>query len=545
MASLARGSRGMVATPHALASLAGIDALRAGGNAVDAAVAANAVLAVVYNHACGLGGDAFALVWSPVEGRLFAFNGSGRAPASQTPELLHERGLDEVPVRGPFSVTVPGAVDAWSQIMTRFGRRTLADALLPAAEIAERGHAVTDRSAAAFAASETLLLGDARAAAALLPGGRPPPAGSVLRQPDLARTLRLLALEGSDAFYRGPVAREIVLALAEAGGVMSLDDLARHSGEWVEPERITYRDVEVCTTPPNSQGIAALIALNVLAALRERGWPALPGDAPLARGAVAAPARVHAQVEALKIAWAERDRIVADPERRPVPVAEVLSSDHARRLAQRLDPRRAQVFEPEAAYPGGTVYLAAADAEGWTVSLIESNYMGFGSGVMAGSAGFMLQNRGASFTLDPRNPNRLEPRARPLHTLMPCMLLRGGRPWTAFGAMGGDGQPQTAVQLVNALVDDGLDPQEAVERPRWTLRTRERYGPLTSLVLESDGASAALVDELCRLGHDVSLTDPRDSIMGWAQAVRHERAGETNSLSGGADPRADSLAIGW
>ncbi|MFN2484380.1 MAG: gamma-glutamyltransferase, partial [Candidatus Limnocylindria bacterium] len=287
MTELARGVRGMVATPHPLATLAGIDALRAGGNAVDAAVAANAILAVVYNHACGLGGDAFALVWSPDEQRLHAYNGSGRAPAALTAGLVRERGHDAMPVRGALSVTVPGAVDAWSALVTRFGRRTLADALLPAAEIADGGHAVSGRSAAAIAASETLLHGDDGAAETFLPDGRPPRPGSLLPQPMLARTLRLLALEGRDAFYRGPIARDIVAAMGAAGGVMSADDLASHAGEWTEPVRTAYREVEACTTPPNSQGLTALIALKVVAALRERGWPDHPADVAVSAGSTA------------------------------------------------------------------------------------------------------------------------------------------------------------------------------------------------------------------------------------------------------------------
>lgn len=541
---VARGARGIVSSPHPLATLAGVDALRAGGNAVDAAIAANAVLAVVYNHACGLGGDAFALVWSPTDSRLFAFNGSGRAPAQATVELLASRGIEEMPERGPFSVTVPGAVDAWSELVTRFGRRTLADALLPAADLAERGHVVTDRSASSIAASETLLHGDRNAAATFLPDGRPPPAGSLLRQPMLGRTLRLLALEGRDAFYRGPVARQIVQSIGEAGGVMSLDDLASHAGEWAEPASIEYRDVDVCTTPPNSQGVAALIALNVLGALRERGWHDVPGDTVLGPGEVPSAARLHAQIEATKVAWAERDRLIGDPERQPWDEG-VLSAEHAHRLAERLDPKHAGTFTPEATLGGGTVYLTASDSEGWAVSLIESNYMGFGAGLMAGTSGVMLQNRGGSFSLAEGHPNRLAPRARPLHTLMPCMLMRGGRPWTAFGAMGGDGQTQTALQLVNSLVDDGLDPQAAVDRPRWVLRVRERYGPLASLVMEADGTTSQLLKELSALGHDVSVTTPRDALMGWAQITRHEQAGADATLAGGGDPRADSLSLGW
>ena len=541
---LARGAHGMVVTPHPLATLAGVDALRAGGNAVDAAVAANAVLAVVYAHACGLGGDAFALVWSPRESRLLAFNGSGRAPAALDRALVRERGHETMPTRGALTVTVPGAVDAWAQLVARLGRRTLADALLPAAEIADRGYAVTDRTSRSIAASETLLLGDPRAAATFLPAGKPPLPGARLRQPLLAATLRLLALEGRDAFYRGPIARDLVTALSAAGGVMALSDLAEHSGEWVEPVRTVYRDVEVCSTPPNSQGITALIALNVLDALRERGWPDLPADTPVAAEETLPAGRIHAQAEAIKVAWAERDAHVADPAVAPVDTESLLSRTHAATLAGRLDPNRAQVFEPDVSAGGGTVYLCAADSEGGMVSLIESNYMGFGAGIMAGEAGFMLQNRGAYFNLEDGARNALEPRIRPLHTLMPTMLLRGGRPWVVMGAMGGDGQPHTAVQLVNALVDDGLDPQQAVDRPRWVLEVDAPGRPLRRLTVEPDLADATELDALRARGHEIRVIGRQDPLMGWAQVIRREDVAGEATLSGGGDPRADSLALG-
>ena len=535
----------MVVTPHPLATLAGVDALRAGGNAVDAAVAANAVLAVVYSHACGLGGDAFALVWSPKDERLLGFNGSGRAPAAISVEAIRRRGHDVMPTRGALSVTVPGAVDAWAQLVEELGRRTLADALVPAAEIAERGYVVTDRMAAGIGASQTLLLGDTRAAATFLPGGRPPPAGSVLRQPQVAASLRLIALEGRDAYYRGPIAREIVSALGAAGGVMSLDDLAEHTGDWVEPISTRYRDVEVCTTPPNSQGITALIALNVLSALADGGWHDLPADRPLPAGRFADARRIHAQAEAVKVAWDERNRLLGDPTARPVDLPTILSPDYAGTLAARLDPERAASPTQPLPAGGGTVYLAAADRSGMAVSLIESNYMGFGSGVMAGSSGIMLQNRGAYFSLEQGHANQLQPGMRTLHTLMPLMLLRGGRPWAVTGSMGGDGQAQTAVQLVNALVDDGLDPQSAVARPRWVLQAERPDAPLASLTVEADLTTEAVVEELRRLGHDVRATAPRDSVMGWAQMIRRERGDGTETFAGGADPRADSLALGY
>lgn len=527
---------GLVVTPHPAATRAGTDALREGGTAIDAAIAANAVLAVVYANACGLGGDAFALVWSPTNARLFGFNGSGRSPAGLTRELVRDHGHAEMPARGALPINVPGAVDAWAHLLERFGRRTLSDALLPAAEIAESGYALTPITAGAIERSADLF--DERARDVFLPGGRAPRAGDHLRQPLLAATLRRVAAEGPDAYYRGPIGAEIARAVQASGGVLSADDLAAHSGAWVEPITTAYSGVEVATIPPNSQGITALIALNVLSALADRGWAGLPASEPLPAGAIASADRVHAQVEALKIAWSERDRYVADPDRELCQPADLLSEGHAAELAARLDPARAGRFSREAA-GGGTVYLCAADADGMMVSLIESNYMGFGSGVMGGETGIMLQNRGAYFHLDPEHPNHLAPSSRTLHTLMPAMLLRDGRPWMALGAMGGDGQPQTLVQLVNALVDDALDPQQAVERPRFVLEVEGTGGPLGSIVIEADGADAALRAGLEERGHRLVLAEPRTPLMGWAQVIRHEPGG---GYLGGADPRADSLA---
>jgi gamma-glutamyltranspeptidase/glutathione hydrolase len=527
---------GIVVTPHPAATRAGTDTLRAGGSAIDAAIAANAVLAVVYANACGLGGDAFALVWSPADERLFGFNGSGRSPAGLTRQLVRDHGHAEMPARGALPINVPGAVDAWAHLLQRFGRRTLSDALLPAAEIAEAGYALTPITAGAIKRSADLF--DERARDVFLPGGRAPRAGDHLRQPLLAATLRRVAAEGPDAYYRGPIGAEIARAVQASGGVLSAEDLAAHSGAWVEPIGTTYSGVEVATIPPNSQGITALIALNILSALADRGWPGLPAWKPLATGATASADRVHAQVEALKIAWSERDRYVADPDRELCKPADLLSAEHAAELAARLDPVRAGHFPREAA-GGGTVYLCAADADGMMVSLIESNYMGFGSGVMGGETGIMLQNRGAYFHLDPQHPNHLAPSSRTLHTLMPAMLLRDGEPWMALGAMGGDGQPQTLVQLVNALVDDALDPQQAVERPRFVLEVDGTAGPLGPVVIEGDGADAALRRGLEERGHRLMLAEPRTPLMGWAQVIRREPDG---SYLGGADPRADSLA---
>jgi len=514
----------MVVTPHRLATQAGVDALRAGGTAVDAAVAANAMLAVVYCNACGLGGDAFALVWDPHEARLLGYNGSGRAPAALSIERVRTAGHATMPARGPLAITVPGAVDAWAALLERFGRRSLSDALLPAAEAAERGYALTAINVRSIQAA--LPTFDARARAVFEPAGSP---GETFAQPLLAATLRTLADAGRDAYYLGPIGTEIARAVQDAGGALSREDLAEHRGDWVEPIATTYGDVEVATMPPNSQGITSLMALNVLATL---DWP---------MGAPLSADRIHEQVEAIKVAWSERDRCVSDPDRRRGDVSAMLATDHAAWMASRLSADRAARHVPTNPPGGGTVYLCAADADGMMVSLIESNYMGFGAGIMGGSTGIMLQNRGAYFSLDRSHPNALAPRSRTLHTLMPGMLLRDGRAAVAVGAMGGDGQPQTMVQLVTGIVDDGLDPQSAVDRPRWVVETEALGQPLGPLRIESDGVDAGTVAELRRRGHDVTLVEPKTPLMGWAQMIRRRPDG---SYEGGADPRADSLAAG-
>jgi gamma-glutamyltranspeptidase/glutathione hydrolase len=516
--------RGMVATPHPLATAAGIEALRAGGTAMDAAVAANAVLAVVYCNACGLGGDAFALVWDPGERRLNGFNGSGRSPAALTPDVVRAAGHDSMPQRGPFTINVPGAVDAWAQLLERFGRRSLADALAPAAETAERGYVLTAINTRAIGAS--LATFDDTARGVFAAAGE---AGTTFRQPLLAATLRTLADGGREAYYAGPIGAEIARAVQASGGVLTADDIAAHRGDWVDPISTTYRETEVATIPPNSQGITALMALNVLQVL---DWP---------MGSPLSADRIHAQVEAIKVAWSERDRCVTDPDRGRCDPADLLTLEHAGWLASRLDRTRAHRFTPTNPPGGGTVYLCAADADGMLVSLIESNYMGFGSGIMGGSTGIMLQNRGASFSLDAAHPNVLAPRSRMLHTLMPGMLLREGVAEVAFGAMGGDGQPQTMVQVVAGLLDDGLDPQALIDRPRWVALTDAPGEPLRRVAIESDGVDAAAVDALEARGHEVELVEPRTPLMGWAQMIRRRDDG---SCVGGADPRADSVVSG-
>jgi gamma-glutamyltranspeptidase/glutathione hydrolase len=429
-----------------------------------------------------------------------------------------------MPDRGPLTINVPGAVDAWAALIERFGRRSLADALLPAARVADEGYRLTPITARSIAASRPWF--DEAARRVFDPAGDP---GSTFSQPLLAETLRTVAAGGREAYYTGRIGEEIVRAVQAAGGVLSADDLAAHRGDWVEPISTTYGGHEVATIGPNSQGITALMALNVLASL---DWP--PGD-PMS------PERIHAQVEAIKVAWSERDRCVTDPDRGRADPAALLSAAHTGWMASRVSADTAQRFVPTNPPGGGTVYLCAADGDGMMVSLIESNFMGFGSGIMGGRTGIMLQNRGAYFSLDPEHPNALAPRSRTLHTLMPGILLRDGRAEVALGAMGGDGQPQTMVQLVTGLLDDGLDPQAVVDRPRWVVQTEAKAAPLGPLAIESDGVDEATAAALRARGHEVELVEPRTPLMGWAQVIRRRPDG---LYEGGADPRADSTAEG-
>lgn len=521
---------GMVATPHYLASVAGLRTLQAGGNAVDAAIAANAVLTVVYPHMCALGGDAFFLIWDPSESCLHALNGSGRAPAAASIEALAAAGHTTMPQRGALAVTVPGTVHAWETVLDRFGTFGLGDLLQPAIAYAERGFPVSPGLSRAIEQAKPLLEQQAAAARQFLPGGRVPAPGDILRQPDLAAALRLIAGRGADAFYAGAIGESIVAALRAHGGLMSMDDLAAHRSDWVEPLRTTYRGVELVELPPNTQGVTALQMANIMEGfdVPALGW----GSAAL----------IHRCVEAKKLAFADRDRYVTDPERADVPVNRLISKAYAAELRQRIDPERAWVEGSEAPGGGDTVYLCTVDRSGMAVSLIQSIFQGFGCGLVAEGTGIVLNNRGASFTLDPAAANRLEPRKRPLHTLIPAMLLRDGRPWVVMGTMGGHGQAQTHLQLLLNLVDFGMEPQAAVEAPRWVSGRGTPDDPPHVLYLEP-GLGADTVTALRRLGHDARTSEPQSSLMGHAQMIEIDR--ERGILRGGADPRADGYALGW
>ena len=517
------GRGGMVATSQPLAAFAGAEMLRAGGNAVDAAIAAVAVLSVVEPYNTGLGGDCFALVWSAADRRLYALNGSGRAPRAATIEAYATRGLGAMPMHGLLAVTVPGAFDAWETALARFGTRSVADVLAPAIAYAEDGFAVSEVVAAEWAFAAALLQDD-EGRRVYAPGGTSPRLGDVVRLPDLARTFRAVAEGGADVFYRGEIGARIAAHAARAGGLLARDDLAAHRSQWIEPIATTYRGHELYEVPPNSQGIAALLALNIL----ER--------CDVARAAT--PTAVHLAIEAVKLAYADRDRI-ADPEHTPVPVAELLSKDYAGTRAAHVDPDRA-VAAPlrDGARRGDTVYVTTADRDGNVVSLLNSLYFPFGSGVVVEGTGIVLQNRGFAFALDPAHPNALAPGKRPFHTLAPAMLCKNGQPLVAFGVMGGNLQAQAHVQVVSSLIDHGLNVQEALDRPRFHVLDDG------SVALER-ACGEDLARDLGARGHVVhdELAAIPHGGFGGGQAIMIDA--ETGTYWGGSDSRKDGCAIGF
>ncbi len=520
--SLVLARHGMACTSQPLASFAAAEVLRSGGTAVDAAVTAAAMLAVVEPFMTGPGGDCFALVWDGA--RLHGLNGSGRAPGAATIDAMQARGQATMPLVGPLAITVPGSVDAWCELLARFGRRSLAEALAPAIATAEDGFPVSEIIAAQWSFAAGLLQDDV-GRAAFTCDGRAPRAGEIMRLPALAHSLRQLAAGGRETFYRGELGAALAAAVQARGGLLSAADLAAHTSTWVEPIAVDYRGVAVCELPPNGQGLAALLALNILECFD------LPGAAP--------DLRTHLQIEAIKLAFADRNRWIADPEHASVPVERLLSKDYAQGRAALIRPDKAlKRVAAGSRTASDTVYLTTADASGMVVSLINSLYLAFGSGIVADGTGIALQNRGAGFVLDATHPNALAPHKRPFHTIIPAMLLRDGRPLLAFGVMGGDMQAQGHVQLVSRLLDEGCNLQEAIEQPRFNYFDGDR------VALEA-GLATAVGAALAQRGHVIE--DESTALLrggfGGAQGIAIDPA--TGVLWGGSDSRKDGCAIGF
>ncbi len=523
-------TRGMVASSQPLASEAGLEILCQGGNAADAAVATAATLALTEPTSTGLGGDMFALHFDAATGKVTALNGSGRAPAALTLDLLRDQGLAaDLPPLHAHNVTVPGACAGWCDLVERHGSLEMDRILAPATRLARDGFPVAPITAYSWARGAERQLRTARGGEQLLVNGRAPAAGEIFRNPGLARTFDAIAASGKDAFYHGDIAARIAAAVQASGGVMTTEDLAAHHSTWDEPIRTSYRGVCVWECPPNGQGLVALLALNLLAELD------LPRDGLSAD-------RLHLVIEALRLAFADAQRYVADPAHAEVPTKGLLSPEYARARSRRIDPQRANPRAAPGTPPAGsdTVYFSVVDGQGNACSFINSNYMGFGTGIVPEGAGFPLQNRGANFSRDPAHPNALAPGKRPYHTIIPAMATReDGTLYASFGVMGGFMQPQGHVQVLLALLD-GLDPQAALDRPRICLDEGEPAGT----VLVEEGIPEDSLRGLAARGHRVErVTGYERAVFGRGQIILRDP--RTGVLCGGSDPRADGCAMGF
>jgi gamma-glutamyltranspeptidase/glutathione hydrolase len=523
------GTRGMVASSQPLATAAGLRVLAAGGNAADAAVATAAALNATEPHMTGLGGDCFALFYDAESRGISALNGSGRAPAALDLQRLRADGLAEaLPATHAHTVTVPGACAGWCDLVERHGRLGLDAILAPAIELAEGGFPVGPMAAFVWQGSAGKL-DRAPGGRDLLVDGRAPRPGELFRNPALARSLRRVAEKGAQGFYTGEIAAAIVEVVRAHGGVLSEEDLALHRSSFEEPISSAYRGLRVHECPPNGQGLAALLALNVARGLD------LAAHGPLSA------ARLHLLIEAMRLAFDDARRAIADPAFAAVPVEALLSEEHAARRRARIDPERAHPDPRFGEPPAGsdTVYLCCVDGDGNACSFINSNYAAFGTGLVATGTGFALQNRGHNFALDPAHPNCLAPRKRPYHTIIPGLLTRedDGSLYAPFGVMGGFMQPQGHLQVVVAMADDGLDPQAALDRPRFNLLDGRAD---SRLAIESD-VPAATLDGLAARGHRVTPVEGWGRILfGRGQIVRRDPNGV---LWGGSDPRSDGCAM--
>jgi len=519
--------RGIVATSHTLASQAGAEILKKGGSAIDAAIAANAVLGVTEPMMNGVGGDLFLIYWEAKSGKLYGLNASGWAPKNLTIAFLKKQRMTTMPEDGIHSVTVPGMIDGWSKAHKRFGRLPWKDLFSPAIYYAEHGYPVPEVIHGYWAGSVAKLQQTEEAKRIYLPHGKPPEVGEMFSNPDLGKTLKLIAEKGADAFYRGEIAQAILKTSAALGGTMQADDLAEFSAEWVEPISIDYRGWKVYELPPNGQGMAALEMLNIMekSDADKTGGP---------QGVV----ELHKKIEAMKLAYADLYRYNADPRFSRVPVQGLLAKDYAAQRAALIDPSKANCTTANGTPTrSDTTYLSAVDKEGNIVSLIQSNYDSFGSGVGVLGMGFVLQDRGALFVLDPTHPNALVPRKRPFHTIIPAFMERGDT-HIGFGIMGGSNQPLAHAQFVSNIVDYGMNIQAALEAPRFTIRDTGE-GIQCNIVIESR-VKPEVMDQLRQKGHNLIVRKEYSTAMGRGQAVLHDSKNKVNF--GASDPRADGSA---
>jgi gamma-glutamyltranspeptidase/glutathione hydrolase len=529
--SVASSQHGVAASSQPLAAQAAAQILHRGGNAVDAAIAANSAQGLMEPTSNGMGGDLFALLYLAKEDKLYGVNASGWSPAGMTLEHLKAKGVaGELPYRGVHTVTVPGAVAGWTLLHKRFGRLPMATDLAPAIWYAEHGFPVMEVTAGLWSRSVEMLAQDPESRATFLLDGRSPRAGETFRNPALARSLRRVAENGREGFYKGPTAQAIVDVVREHGGTMTLEDLSEFEAEWVEPIQTTYRGWKVTELPPNGQGIAALQMLNLLEQFPIREW------------GFHSARTLHAMIEAKKLAYADLLRYIGDPRFSRIPVQQLLAKEGAARRAKLIDPRKAACQVEPSQIPGitasrgsDTIYLTVADGEGNIVSLIQSNYAGFGSGLTPKGSGFMLQNRGNLFTLRPGQPNTIAGRKRPLHTIIPAFMEKDDVR-IGFGIMGGWNQAQAHAQFVVDIADFGMTIQQALEAGRFTKGSFEGC----DVEIESSVPQQTR-DELSSLGHQLQVLPPRTANFGYGQAVLVDR--KSGLKLGASDPRHDGLAI--
>ena len=520
-------THGVVCSSSPQAANAGLRMLLKGGNAVDAAVATAVTLTVVEPWVNGIGSDAFALVWDGK--KLHGLNGSGRAPMAHTPELFAKLGHSEVPGRGWLPVTVPGAVAAWRDLHAKFGKLHFEELFEPAIEYAENGWPLGPETGTAWAAAQRNFAQNNVGPEfrgwfeTFAPGGREARAGDVWTLPDHARTLRQIANTNAEDYYKGDLAQKFAAFAAETGGYVTLADLASHESTWVDPISTNYRGVDVWEIPPNGQGIAALEALNII-----EGYD-------IDSNARESAATYHVQIEAMKLAFADAHRYVADPSKVDVPAAGMLDKAYATER-RGLISDRAQVFSAGNPPRGGTVYLCAADGDGMMISMIQSNFQGFGSGIVIPGTGISIQNRGRGFSLEPGHPNQIAGGKRPYHTIIPAFVTRDGEAVGPFGVMGGHMQPQGHMQMIVNQVDYGMNPQTSLDAPRW------RYDGGLNVAVEAH-APREVIEGLARYGHEVTVMEPTfNHGFGRGQIIRRL---DNGAYVAGSEPRSDGCAAGW
>jgi gamma-glutamyltranspeptidase/glutathione hydrolase len=527
---------GMVATSHPLATQIGLDILKRGGSAVDAAIAANAALGLMEPTGNGMGGDLFALVWDARTKTLHGLNASGRSPKSLSREWFIENGLETIPPYGPLPVSVPGAVDGWFELHGRFGKLPMVKLLQPAIDYARTGHPVHETVQFYWKVYVGRLSKFPGYVEQMTINGRAPRVGEIWKNPNLANTLERIAKEGRDAFYKGDIARVIGAYMHENGGFLSYEDLAAHRSEWVEPQSVNYRGYEVWELPPNGQGIAALQMLNLME----------PYD--LSSMGFGSADYVHLFIEAKKIAYEDRARFYADPDFSDIPVKRLLSKEYAQERGKLLDMKKAADAyphgDPTALRDGDTIYLTTADADGNMVSLIQSNYRGMGSGMTPPGLGFILQNRGELFNLQPGHANSFAPGKRPFHTIIPAFITKDEKPWISFGLMGGGMQPQGHVQIVVNLLDFGMNLQEAGDAPRiHHIGSSQPTGEVMEdggIVNLETGFDYAVIRELMRRGHNIQYAH---GPYGGYQAIMRDP--ESGVYYGASESRKDGQAAGY